>query len=268
MTKALRHDHGTPPADQPASVLAPIPAATKLVSPAAAPTTGWERDAADRFSRRMLSEQELFPCIFGVDALRKSTLRFSFVPAGGHRTEYLAAALEEFTSAAPELGRRTSLVAFFEPSDELETLGDYERQTWSLLQELHSLDPRPWPADIPHDTESPRWEFCFAGTPMFVVVNTPAHRKRMSRYFEYFCITFQPRFVFDDIAESSPPGKSARKIIRNRLETYDSLPVTPLLGSYGIPGNREWTQYFLDDENRDIPELARCPFRFSHEEEA
>jgi FPC/CPF motif-containing protein YcgG len=244
------------------------PPATKLAHPTTVPTTDWERDAVDRFSRRLLSKDRLFPCIFGVDALRKSTLRFTFVPAGEPGTEYLAAALEEFTSIAPELGRRTSLVAFFEPSGGVGTLADYERRTWRLLRDLHKIDPLPWPAGIPEDTESPEWEFCFAGMPMFVVVNTPAHRERMSRFFEYYCITFQPRFVFDDIAETSRQGKSARKVIRKRLSTYDTVPATPLLGSYGTPGNREWTQYFLADHNHDVSRLTRCPFNSSDEEES
>lgn len=262
---------GLPPAPDTPIAGPPIPlsatrATTKLVDPAAPPTIGWERDAADRFSRRMLSKDQLFPCIFGVDALRKSTLRLAFVPAGEHCAGYLAETLEEYTRVAPALGRRTSLVTFFEPVEGPRTIEDYERLTWSLLQDLHRVDPHPWPAGIPRDTESPEWEFCFAGTPMFVVVNTPAHRERMSRFFEYFCITFQPRFVFDDISETSRQGKSARKVIRNRLALYDSIPAAPLLGSYGAPGNREWTQYFLDDENRGVPEMTRCPFRFSGEE--
>lgn len=250
--------------------VSPDRTAAKLLHPMDTPAGEWERDAADRFGRRLLAKDVLFPCVFGVDALRKGTLRFTFVPGGEQRTEYLAGALEDFVKVAAELGRRTSLVAFFEPTEGLETLVDYERHSWSLLQDLHVLDSRPWPGDIPKDTENPEWEFSFAGMPMFVVVNTPAHQKRMSRFFEYFCITFQPRFVFDDISESSLQGKNARHIIRGRLRNYDDLPPTPLLGSYGAPGNREWTQYFLDDDNSGVPESTRCPFHVtsSNEEDA
>jgi uncharacterized protein len=96
--------------------------------------------------------------------------------------------------------------------------------------------------------------------PMFVVANTPTHERRASRYFESLAITFQPRFVFDDLAEDSAQGKNARKIIRARLSDYDALPPTPLLGSFGAPGNREWTQYFLDDDNASHATEGRCPF--------
>jgi len=233
----------------------------KVVHPASASQDDWSRVAVERFSRRLLSKTSLFPCIFGTDALRRGSLRFTFVPAGGERVGYLADALGEFVEAAPGLGRRTSLVAFFQPAEHLEALDDYDRYSWSLLQAVHDRDPVPWPADIPVDTEHPEWEFCFAGMPMFVVVNTPAHKRRMSRYFDYLCITFQPRFVFDDITEGSAQGRNARKVIRERLNVYDSLPPTPLLGSYGTPGNREWLQYFIGEDNDTPPTEKRCPFR-------
>lgn len=239
-----------------------VSTAAKVVHPASVPTVAWEHSAATRFSRRLLGKGLPFPCIFGVDALRKGSLRFTFVPEGARRVGYLAEALGEFTQLAPGLGKRTSLVAFFEPSADLETLDDYERYSWSLLQAVHNEDMVPWPAGIPVDTDHSEWEFCFAGMPMFVVVNTPAHQRRMSRFFEYYCITFQPRFVFDDIGENSPQGRNARKIIRERLGRYDALPPAPLLGSYGAPGNREWQQYFLAEDN-DVSETARCPFRVS-----
>lgn len=219
----------------------------------------WEQDASDRFVRRMLDRDRLFPCIFGVDAVRRETLRCTFVPRDSE-TPSLSGALKEFVSLAPGLGKRTSLVAFFEPDDELRTFEAYRRRFWQILQNLHDTDPDPWPGEIPADTEDPSWEFCFSGMPMFVVANTPMHRLRASRYFEYFAITFQPRFVFDDLAEDSPQGRSSRKIIRARLKSYDSVPPTPLLGSFGAPGNREWTQYFLGDDNTPDPAGNSCPF--------
>jgi FPC/CPF motif-containing protein YcgG len=235
----------------------------QVVHPAAARTIAWERDAADRFCQRMLDRQRLFPCIFGTDALRRGSLRFAFVPNDPRADAHLATALREFVDMAPELGNRTSLVAFFEPSPDMDTIEDYRRCFWSLLQSLHAQDPSPWPSEIPLDSEHSEWEFCFADMPMFVVANTPAHRHRASRFFEYFCITFQPRFVFDDIAETSPQGQNARKIIRGRLLAYDTVPLTPSLGSFGAPGNREWTQYFLSDDNEVVPESARCPLQTS-----
>jgi FPC/CPF motif-containing protein YcgG len=207
----------------------------------------------------MLDDEQLFPCIFGVDATRRGTLRYTFVPAdaGG---EYLGEALKEFVALAPDLGRRTSLVAFFEPDGRDRTVDEWRERFWGILRRLHDADPAPWPEGVSADTEAPDWEFCFAGMPMFVVANTPAHRQRESRRFEYLSITFQPRFVFDDLAEDSPQGRNARKVIRARLRAYDVVPPTPLLGSFGTPGNREWTQYFLEDDNAVSHAGRRCPF--------
>lgn len=108
------------------------------------------------------------------------------------------AVLEEFARGASHQGKRTSLVAFFEP--------DGGRRTPN------------------------------------------------------FCVTFQPRFVLDGVAAGSPHGESARKTIRKRLRAYDSFPPAPVPGGYGAPGNREWAQYFLGDDNRVVPESERCPF--------
>ncbi|WUH96967.1 YqcI/YcgG family protein [Spirillospora sp. NBC_00431] len=231
-----------------------------MSEPSASPSLNWERDAAHRFAERLLDRDRLFPCVFGVDALRRGSLRFTFVPRDSG-VSYLAEALREYVPLAPDLGKRTSLVAFFEPDDDdPRTLAGQQRHFWQVLQDLHDTDPEPWPDEIPTDPANPSWEFCFLGMPMFVVANTSAHRRRASRFFEYFTITFQPRFVFDDLAADQPQGRNARKIIRERLRAYDAVPPTPLLGSFGKPGNQEWTQYYLDDDNRSSPAQDRCPF--------
>jgi FPC/CPF motif-containing protein YcgG len=230
-----------------------------LVRPGSADLKGWEADAQERFIDRMSGTDPAFPCIFGVDATKRGTLRLAFVPAGEQRLERLAAALREFADQAEELGRRTSLVAIFEHDPALRTLDDYRDAFWSMLRGLRERDTRPWPEGIAEDTEDPEWEFSFHGQPMFVVVNTPVHKRRQSRHFEYFAITFQPRFVFEDLAETTPQGRKSREIIRGRLVRYDDLPPAPVLGSFGTAGNREWVQYFLEDDNEVVDTAVRCP---------
>lgn len=206
----------------------------------------------------MLSSDRPFPCIFGVDAVRRRTLRYSFVARGDGLAQRLAPALKEFAGVCHELGRRTSLVVFFEDFG-VENIDESQERFWQLLGELTCYDDSGWPDGIATDTEDPQWEFSIFGVPFFVVANTPFHGQRSSRFFEYMAVTFQPRFVFDDIAESTPAGKNARRIIRGRLGEYDSVPPHRSLGSFGSDDNREWTQYFLPDDESTVPRQARCP---------
>jgi FPC/CPF motif-containing protein YcgG len=135
-------------------------------------------------------------------------------------------------------------------------LSTYKKQFWSTLKELVELDRHPWPADIPTEIDSPLWEFSFAGEPIFVVCGTPAHVLRQSRRSSTFMMTFQPRWVFANILDS-PAGERAFGKIRERLANFDLVPTSPALGKYGDADNREFAQYFLDDENGP----ASCPFR-------
>ena len=235
-------------------------AGSRLHKPGTTALSGWRQEAAGKFNHRMIDHDRPFPCIFGVDAVKRQTLRFAFVTSGDDEVKDLSEALKEFVAAAPDLGKRTSLVVFFERQLEASAdVHEYERWFWKLLQELHELDEEPWPDEIPKDTEHSEWEFSFAGMPMFVVANTPLHEQRRSRYFEYFAITFQPRFVFDDIAGDSPQGVNARKIIRKRLRDYDSVNPPSTLGDFGAEGNKEWIQYFLPDDERVAERLSCLP---------
>jgi len=223
------------------------------------PPEPWKYDAMVRFRERMAEGDNPFPCVFGVDATRRGTLRCTFVPAGSKRVPQLAQALSAFVDRAVSYGRRTSLVAFFESVDTLRTVQDYRDHFWYLLTELRKMDDMPWPEGISADPEDCFWEYSYHGMPLFIVANTPAHDQRRSRQFEYFTITFQPRFVFDDLTEESPAGQRARKVIRKRLQQYDAVPASPSLASFGKPGTREWVQYFLDDTNEPVLPQARCP---------
>lgn len=193
----------------------------------------------------------------GRDAPRNSALLFR--PSRPRRDcPPLCAALSEFAGRCHEFGSRTSLVAFFEPDASIHTLEGYKLELWRLLSGVSAIDDQLWPAGIAIDPDSPEWEFCSFGVPFFVVANTPAHRARASRYSEFFTITFQPRFVFDDLGPDSVAGRNARKIIRARLCKYDAVPPHPQLGSFGQAGNREWVQYFLDDDNVPVTS-KKCP---------
>ncbi|MFC5220494.1 YqcI/YcgG family protein [Streptomyces coerulescens] len=225
----------------------------------------WGSECVQELQEVLLSEESPFPCTFAVSGVKRNSLRFGFVESlddektWGRLNDLLTAYLDEYR----ELGRETSLVVFFgqEEGAPPKTLPEYRERFWSVLQHLHDTDTRPWPADVPRDAEDAWWEFSFGGTPVFVVCNTPAHTLRRSRHSPVFFITFQPRWVFEGLEADTPAGAAARRTIRRRLGRYDAVTASPVLGSYGDPGNREWRQYFLPDAEEASGEEPRCPFR-------
>ena len=220
----------------------------------------WAKSVFDAFQHDLLSKERLFPCIFGVEALRKDNLRFVFLedPYDQESLNTLKHALIEYTGMYRSLGRMTSFVAIFKPQATIKTVAEYQQDFWHVLQFLHEHDPAPWPGDIPADPQEVLWEFCFNQEPIFVVCNTPAHTSRRSRRSKSFMITFQPRWVFEGLGDT-PKGENARRTIRARLTNYDTVAPYPALGAYGDPNNNEWKQYFLPDSNDQAP--TECPFR-------
>ena len=213
----------------------------------------WRAIVFKEFEATLLSETRPFPCVFGVAGLKTNQLRFAFAdPLNGPE---LARTLGAYLARARTYGPNTSLVVFSRPGPAL-PLETYRRRFWSILSELAACDDHPWPGDIPEALDTPGWEFSFAGEPIFVVCNTPAHVMRQSRRATTFMMTFQPRWVFDSILGSEAAAERAYAKVRSRLANFDLLPASPALGRYGEAGNREFAQYFLGDDN----ERAQCPF--------
>ena len=94
-----------------------------------------------------------------------------------------------------------------------------------------------------------KWEFCFDEEPYFVFCATPAHTLRKSRHFPFLLLAFQPRWVFEEINNSTAFGHKMKKLIRKRLIEYDAIPCHPDLKWYGQEDNHEWKQYFLSDDD-------------------
>ncbi|KQC36584.1 YqcI/YcgG family protein [Frankia sp. ACN1ag] len=236
----------------------------EILDLAIGPMPGWGAACARDIMATLRSDTEPFPCVFAVGAAHKGGLRFGFVEdlRDARTWSVLPDILATYLSVYQSISRDTSLVVFFgsgggTAGQETDDVLSYEQRFWSILSYLHDSDGEPWPSDIPTDTDDPGWEFSFRGTPIFVVCNTPAHRRLRSRSNPVFTITFQPRWVFAGLEPTSPRGAAARKVIRERLARMDEVDSTPLLGSYGDPANREWKQYFLRD---DASVAESCPF--------
>ncbi|MFF7635258.1 YqcI/YcgG family protein [Kitasatospora sp. NPDC008050] len=222
----------------------------------------WHRDVFDEVESRLADPG--FPCVFSRNAFRKQLLRFVFVADGTRRSiQHLADGLQEYV----ELSRSwdgsldTSyplIVAFSPDAVDARSVEDYHAFGWRVLQELHEIDPEPWPDGVGRDPNSDSWSMCFNGMPLFCNMSSPAHQVRRSRNLgDYFILVINPRERFDIFAGDTPSGRKVRSNIRRRIGRYDGAPHSWQLGSYGA-GGVEWLQYGLIEENAERTD--KCPF--------
>ena len=214
----------------------------------------WRRILFSEFEATLTSKSRPFPCVFGVTGFKSDQLRFAFLDP--FDADNIAPLLAEYLAQARQFGRMTSLVLFARPGP-VQAIEEYRNKFWKILDELERLDTAPRPDGISRALDDHKWEFCFAGEPIFVVCNTPAHVLRQSRRSTAFMITFQPRWVFDGIMDKTDPAQArALSMVHDRLELFDAIEPAPYLGQFGDEENREFQQYFLADSN----ETPRCPF--------
>ncbi|ETT85299.1 YqcI/YcgG family protein [Viridibacillus sp. FSL R5-0477] len=222
----------------------------------------WQQSAFTSFSSMIADEDNTYPCFPARHAFLSNYLRFSFVgdPRELSSLNDLANCLRTYGKCSRDSGKNTALAIFLETPEEIiedYDWEDYRKLFWSILNQLTIFDEKDWPTDMPIDPSHHKWAFCFDGEPYFIFCATPAHRLRKSRHFPSLLIVFQPRWVFDEINNSTDNGLKMRKLIRKRLVAYDGISVHPDLKWYGKEDNLEWKQYFLS--NDDISE-SKCPF--------
>jgi len=214
----------------------------------------WQRMVFSEFEATLDSKSRPFPCVFGVSGFKTDQLRYAFLDP--LTSSSVAPLLEHYVANARTFGRMTSLVLFSRPGP-VQNIESYRQQFWTLLDELSAMDSHEQPKGVAHQLDDPTWEFCFAGEPIFVVCNSPAHVLRQSRRSTSFMVTFQPRWVFDGITDSDDPAiLRALETVRTHLSNFDAVSPAPYLGKYGARDNREYQQYFIDDRNA----APVCPF--------
>ncbi|GAE28911.1 YqcI/YcgG family protein [Halalkalibacter hemicellulosilyticus] len=218
----------------------------------------WQRTSYLAFSQ-LMHEKSNYPCIFSQIAFKNDQLRFAFINESSMKDSVntLATILRKYGRISRQTGKYASLVVFFHVLSQ-PSLKQYEQLFWTILNRLHKLDQTTWPSHIPTDPNHSKWEFCFEGETYFCLSSTPLHKKRKSRYFPSFLLSFQPRWVFAYINNSTSIGRNTKQRIRERLADYDDIAVHPALKWYGEAENKEWKQYFLDDSNTSPPS---CPFK-------
>ncbi|WP_349409840.1 YqcI/YcgG family protein [Pseudalkalibacillus sp. SCS-8] len=224
----------------------------------------WKQSAFKHFGDMIADKENTYPCIPGRQGFLSDNLRFGFVkdPRGQDAIRDVASLLKSYGEISKDTGKYASLVVFFEtPIDMLDTYSveQYETLFWSVLNRVSEIDEMEWPADIPTDPAHHEWEYCFHGEPYFAFCATPAHTFRKSRRFPCFMLAFQPRWVFDEINDSTLFGRKMKKAIRKRLAAYDDVPIHPDLKWYGQTDNHEWKQYFLSDDER---RPSKCPYTY------
>ncbi|CAM3019113.1 YqcI/YcgG family protein [Paenibacillus sediminis] len=224
----------------------------------------WQRDAFREFGHMIADPGNTYPCVPGRQGFLTNNLRFAFIPDPTSEQAIIDVAnlLQQYGQCSRETGKYASLVIFFNTPQEMLnsfSIEDYEQLFWSVLNQVSAKDHTPWPEHISMDPTHHSWEFCYDGHPYFAFCGTPAHEIRKSRHSPYFLIAFQPRWVFEEINDSTSFGRNIKKIIRKKLMDYDGVPAHPSLKWYGQEDNQEWKQYFLRDDD-SVP--SKCPFTY------
>jgi uncharacterized protein len=222
----------------------------------------WQQIAYRSFSSMVADDENTYPCIPARHGFLSNNLRFSFIgdPREDCSIKELADSLREYGKCSRHTGKYASLAVFFEtPEDMLEDydVENYRQLFWSVLNKVTTFDEMEWPEDIPTDPAHNKWEFCFNGEPYFCFCATPAHKIRKSRHFPSLLIAFQPRWVFEEMNDSTAFGRKMKKLIRKRIVEYDGIAGHPDLKWYGQEDNYEWKQYFISD---DESSPSKCPF--------
>ncbi|MCO7514525.1 YqcI/YcgG family protein [Pseudomonas guariconensis] len=221
----------------------------------------WAYETIERF-RAILANPD-FPCLFGRKAVAAGTCSIVFARAGQLAAD-IARGLAEYVRAlepVPLKQRIGNPLLVFLETHAGSSLAQQQALAWSVLQELHEHDPLPWPEDIPKDPHDSGWSFCFAGMPLFINMNFPAHQQMKSRNLgEHIVFVINPRESFDEVASAtSESGQRIRARIRERVRHYNDGVMPDTLGFFGQADNFEWRQYQLQEPGSLNP--PRCPFQ-------
>lgn len=203
-----------------------------------------------------------FPCIYAARGYRADELHFVFLhsdnPSEPRNVRLVATALRGYLHVAQATGAHTSLIIMAPRVERAQpkNINDYLQDYWLFVKRLRTFDTHPWPIDIPEDTTSDHWCWCYEGIRCFMGVMTPAHEKRQTRHARNLCIVYQPKWIFDQLFSTAEKRDSASTKVRNLIADYDEVSISPDVTHYGTPGSSEACQHFLLDEN--ISSL--CPY--------
>lgn len=204
---------------------------------------------------RALVLNDRFTCVGAKSALRRNAYRFGLYanmqdPAS---VAGLARDLFTFVEELPSLASpfATYIASFTAPHPVDEP--SFERELWTVLQNLHDLDAvhHPWDPAVSHDPDDVHFSFSFARTAFFVV-GLHAASSRVTRRFAWPTLVFNPHRQFDRLREEGSYTRFQR-IIRSGEQALQG-DVNPTLADYGA--RSEARQY----SGRDVDAEWKCPF--------
>ncbi|WP_168796648.1 YqcI/YcgG family protein [Cognatitamlana onchidii] len=221
----------------------------------------WVQQSFEGFRNTMSDNSNPFPCHFAKTGIEKSSFRYTYIKNGElKKPEIFKEALVDYLNRYKSFGWPSVLVVFIENNGEA-SLDVHESAFWNILQYLVSSDNRPWPIEIPNNPENYKWQFCFHGTPLFITGHSSVYKKRRSRHCSSdMMMVIQTMETLQPVTGGSKRADLVRKTIRNRVNEYDEIPVSPLIGAYPDRHSREWKQFWLPEENND---KKQCPLHFS-----
>ncbi|KAF1348530.1 YqcI/YcgG family-domain-containing protein, partial [Delphinella strobiligena] len=208
----------------------------------------WQRKAYTDLTTALTRTDKIFPCIYGTKGYISNGLDFVFLPS-----ENLSDPEHKMLRTR---GRNISLVLLCPPPTAERSVEDYHKLFWAYLKRMRELDPKIWPAAIPHATSDRKWCMNFDGHEAFFVVLRPAYVKRLSRYAPNFGFVYQPRVIFDVVFRDPRYREAATRMVRGLVDGYDGILRSPDISDFAVEGSTESRQYFLLDENV----AAVCPY--------
>jgi uncharacterized protein len=244
------------------------PGAVRLWGGSRVPPGGvppWTTAERQRIHDTLLSTRPApYPCHFGSIGERAGTNHYTYLDLSRDRAgEIGAVAAAVSTFLATQRTRRQdrlSLLIMVGPPERHRELAWYRELFWTVLSELGAREEVPRPAGLPADPDDARWNFPFAGEPLFVFGTCPAYGGRRSRVLaDCLVIGLQSMSVFHGLGGGTAAGRAAKRRIRRSLGVYEDVPLIADSGDGTGSTVQKWKQYFPEVDGRPLP--GKCPMR-------
>ncbi|MYL32523.1 hypothetical protein GLW08_07095 [Pontibacillus yanchengensis] len=154
----------------------------------------WGYDVFENFAKDMLSDQNPFPCLLGLEGFKQRQYRFAFVDSTYKKKdlEHLANQLKKYALHYKRYGQNTSFIAFFQPKRIHHSEEVYQKIFRGLLQTLQELDDiNEWKDNL-QNKHNQTEEFTFHSISMHVKYDTP----QLNQCQPTFMMVFQPKYYY------------------------------------------------------------------------